>query len=186
MDKIKLDNGAAFLYPMPMVLVGAVVAGRANFMAVAWVSRVNAKPAMFAVALGRHHTNQGIEEHRQFSINIPDIALMEKTDYCGLVTGAKRDKSKVFDVFFGQLDKAPLIAECPVSMACEVVQSVTLPADTLYIGEPKEIFTEEKYMTDGKLDIRKVKPFTLTMPDNGYWAVGERIGTAWSAGKALK
>jgi hypothetical protein len=22
--------------------------------------------------------------------------------------------------------------------------------------------------------------------DNGYWTVGERIGSAWSAGKALK
>ncbi len=186
MARIKLDNGAAFLYPMPMVLVGAVVAGKANFMAVAWVSRVNAKPPLFAVALGRHHTNQGIEENRQFSINIPDVSLMEKTDYCGLVTGAKRDKSQIFEVFYGQLSKAPLIAECPVRMACEVVQTVALPADTLFIGEPKELFTEEKYMTDGRLDVQKIKPFTLTMPDNGYWSVGERIGTAWSAGKALK
>ena len=186
MGKIKLDNSAAFLYPMPMVLVGAVVAGQANFMAVAWVSRVNPKPPLFAVALGRHHTNLGIEEHRQFSINIPDISLMEKTDYCGLVTGAKHDKSKIFEVFYGQLSKAPLIGECPVSMACEVVQTVALPSDTLYIGEPKEIFTEERYMTDGRLDIQKIKPFTLTMPDNGYWTVGERVGQAWSAGKAMK
>jgi len=186
MSKIKLDNGAAFLYPMPMVLVGAVVDGRANFMTVAWAARVNAKPAMFAVALGRHYTNQGIDEHGQFSINIPDVSLMEKTDYCGLVTGAKRDKSKIFNVFYGELGKAPLIGECPVCMACEVVQTVTLPADTLYIGEPREVFSEEKYMTDGKPDARKINPFTLTMPDNGYWSLGERVGTAWSAGKALR
>jgi flavin reductase (DIM6/NTAB) family NADH-FMN oxidoreductase RutF len=44
MSKIKLDIGAAFLYPMPMVLVGSVVEGKANFMAVGWVSRVNFKP----------------------------------------------------------------------------------------------------------------------------------------------
>lgn len=186
MARIKLDSGAAFLYPMPMVLVGAMVAGKANFMAVAWVSRVNAKPPMFAVALGRHHTNQGIDDNRQFSINIPNIALMEKTDFCGLVSGAKRDKSQIFELFYGQLDKAPLIAECPVCMACEVVQTVMLPADTLYIGEPKEIYSEEKYLTNGQLDIRKIQPFMLTMPDNGYWSVGERIGAAWSAGKALK
>jgi hypothetical protein len=34
MKKIKIDCGAAFLYPMPMVLVGSVVAGKANFMAI--------------------------------------------------------------------------------------------------------------------------------------------------------
>jgi len=44
MSKIKIDSGAAFLYPMPMVLVGSVVEGKANFMAAAWVSRVNFKP----------------------------------------------------------------------------------------------------------------------------------------------
>jgi len=43
MDKIKIDTGAAFLYPMPMVLVGSVVDGKANFMAAAWVARVNFK-----------------------------------------------------------------------------------------------------------------------------------------------
>jgi hypothetical protein len=29
-------------------------------------------------------------------------------------------------------------------------------------------------------------PFTLTMPDNFYWSVGEKVGLAWNAGKSLK
>jgi len=69
MEKIRIDNDAVFLTPMPMVLVGAVVDSKANFLAVAWAARVNFKPAMFAVALGSHHTNKGIDEHREFSIN---------------------------------------------------------------------------------------------------------------------
>jgi flavin reductase (DIM6/NTAB) family NADH-FMN oxidoreductase RutF len=186
MGKIKIDTGAAFLYPMPMVLVGAVVERRANFMAVGWVARVNFKPPLFAVALGSHFTNKGIEENRQFSINIPNAALMQKTDYCGLVSGSKSDKSGIFDVFYGELDKAPLIGECPVCMACAVTEMVTLPSNTLFIGEPQEVFTEEKYMTGGQLDIKKINPFTLTMPDNGYWSVGENIGKAWTIGKELK
>jgi len=102
---------------MPMVLVGAVVDGKANFMAAAWVCRVNAKPPMFSIALGHHHTNKGIEENKEFSINVPDVSMVEKTDYCGLVSGVKNDKSRLFDVFYGELKKAPLIAECPVSNA---------------------------------------------------------------------
>ncbi len=58
--------------------------------------------------------------------------------------------------------------------------------NTLYIGEPKEIFTEEKYMTGGVPDIKKINPFTLTMPDNNFWSVGENLGKAWSIGKNLK
>lgn len=186
MNKIKMDSGAAFLYPMPMVLVGSVVGGKANFMAVGWVSRVNFKPPLFAVALGPHHTNAGIDENKVFSINIPDVSLIEKTDYCGLVSGNRTDKSGLFSVFYGELDKAPLIKECPVCMSFSLYDAVRLPSNTLYIGEPREVFTEERYMTDNQLDIKKIKPFTLTMPDNHYWSVGENLGKAWGIGKTLK
>ena len=185
MNKIKIDSGAAFLYPMPMVLVGSVVEGRVNFMAVGWVSRVNFKPSLFAIALGSHHTNKGIDENREFSINIPDVSLIEKTDFCGLVSGSKTDKSELFNVFYGESDKVPLIEECPVCMSCSVYDAVKLPSNTLYIGEPREVFTEEKYMTDNQLDIKKINPFTLTMPDNHYWSVGENLGKAWNIGKNI-
>ena len=186
MNKIKIDSGAAFLYPMPMVLVGSVVEGRANFMAAAWVSRVNFKPPLILIALGPHHTNKGIDENKAFSINIPDVSLIEKTDYCGLVSGGKTDKSGLFEVFYGELAGAPLIKECPVCMSCSLYDAVKLPFDVLYIGEPKEVFTEEKYITDSQLDIKKINPFTLSMPDNHYWSVGENLGKAWGIGKALK
>lgn len=186
MEKITIDIGAAFLYPMPMVLVGSVVEGKANFMTVGWVSRVNFKPPLFAIALGPHHTNKGIDENKEFSINIPDVSLIEKADYCGLVSGSKTDKSELFNVFFGSLGKAPLIKECPVCMSFSLFDAVKLPFNKLYIGEPKEVFTEEKYMTDSMLDIKKVNPFTLTMPDNHYWSVGENLGKAWNIGKSLK
>ncbi len=186
MNKIKIDTSVAFLYPMPMVLVGSVVEGRANFMAVGWISRVNFNPPLFAIALAPHYTNKGIYENREFSINIPDVSLVEKTDYFGLVSGSKTDKSEIFNVFYGESDKVPLIKECPVCMSCSVYDAVKLPSNTLYIGEPKEVFTEEKYMTDNKLDIKKINPFTLTMPDNHYWSVGENLGKAWIIGKNLK
>jgi len=40
-------------------------------------------------------------------------------------------------------------------------------------------------MTEGKLDVKKLDPILLTMPDNRYWTVGEFAGRAWEAGKGL-
>lgn len=186
MDKIKIESAAVFLFPMPVVLVGSVVEGKANFMTVGWVSRVNPQPPLFAVALGAHHTNKGIEENKEFSINIPDVSLIEKTDYCGIFSGGKVDKSELFDVFYGASRRAPLIKECPVCISCSLYDKIKLPQETLYIGEAQEVFTEEKYITDNKLDIKKINPFTLTMPDNNYWSVGENVGKAWYIGQKLK
>ena len=48
--------------------------------------------------------------------------LLEKNDYCGLVSGEKTDKSHVFDVFYGSLKTAPMIKECPVNLECQLIQ----------------------------------------------------------------
>jgi hypothetical protein len=71
-------------------------------------------------------------------------------------------------------------------MALSLNQTAKLAFDTLYIGDVVEVFTEERYLTDGKPDVKKMNPFTLTMPDNRYWKIGDQAGRAWSDGKKLK
>jgi flavin reductase (DIM6/NTAB) family NADH-FMN oxidoreductase RutF len=186
MEKIKIDNSTR-VYPMPMVVVGAVVEGRINYLAVAWVCQANANPPMIGIALGKgHHTNKGIHEHKEFGISIPNVDLVKAVDYVGLISGAKVDKSKIFESFQGQLKYAPMIRNCPLSIECKVVTTVDLPASEFCIGEIVGVYTEERYLTDGKLDIKKIKPFLLTLPDSLYREVGESIGNAWSIGKDFK
>ncbi len=185
MSHTRIPPDQAFPFPMPMTLVGAVVEGKANFLAAAWVTRVNMKPPMMLAALGRHHTNRGIEEHGEFSINVPSVALLAKTDYCGIVSGRNQDKSRLFEVFCGALAHAPLIADCPLVMACRLVEKVSLPGDTLYIGEVVEAFAAEGALSEGRPDLRKIDPFVLAMPENRYFRIGEPVGRAWSAGKAI-
>ena len=186
MDKIRIESNA-FVYPMPMVLTGAMVDNKPNFMAVGWVARVNFNPPMIGISLGKtHYTNNGIRQNKAFSVNVPGMDLIEKVDYCGLVTGRNTDKSRVFEVFYGELKDAPLIQECPLCMECRLVQAVDLPSNTLFIGQIVGAYTEEKYLTDGKPDILKINPFTLTMPDNQYWKVGQNSGKAWGIGKNIK
>jgi flavin reductase (DIM6/NTAB) family NADH-FMN oxidoreductase RutF len=186
MMKQRIDENA-FLYPMPMVVVGTMVDDHPNFMAVGWVTRVNFNPPMIAVALGRtHYTNRGIHATGAFSVNIPGIDLLAKVDYCGLVSGKDENKASLFRVAFGEGTGAPMIEECPVSMECKVIQVVELVTNELFIGEIVGAYADDGCITEGKPDIRKIKPFTLTMPDNLYWLVGDEAGKAWDAGKKLK
>ena len=185
MEKISIGNNV-FLLPMPMVLVGSRKEGRANFMAVAWVSRVNASPNAMCIAIGNKFTAEGIFENKEFSINIPSVDLMPQTDLMGIVSGRDYDKSKEFDIFYGALKNAPMICECPVMMECRLVKSVRLEVDTLFMGEVMNVWSEEKYLTNGAPDITKVSPFCLSMPDNRYWSLGKEIGKAWHEGMKLK
>lgn len=186
MEKVKISN-QAFAYPMPMTIVSAVVMGKVNHMAVAWVTRVNNQPPLLGIALGSHHfTNRGIRESGEFGISIPSIGMLKAVDHAGLVSGAKTDKSRLFEVFYGSLERAPLLADCPLNIACRVVQTVAFPTNELFVGEIVEAYCGKDFLSDGSPDPEKLKPFALTMPDNRYWSMGQPLGRAWSIGKDYK
>lgn len=186
MAKITIDENA-FTYPMSMVVVGSFVNNRPNFMAVGWVTRVNFRPPMIAIALGKtHYTNPGIHTSGAFSVNVPSIDLMEKVDYCGIVSGRKEDKSTLFKVITGKTTGVPMIDDCPLCMECKLVNVIDLPTNEVFIGEIVGAYVNAECCSDGKPDIKKIRPFTLTMPDNQYWEVGVNAGKAWSIGKNFK
>ena len=176
-----------FCLPWTQTILGTVRNGKPNFMALDWVTRANFDPPMMGICVNNGHaSNAAVRETGQFSINVPDVDMVEVTDYTGLVSGRNTDKSGLFEVFSGELDAAPMITACPVNLECRVVRTVDLPTNTFFIGEIVAIYTEDRFLTDGKPDVKKVRPFLLTMPDNGYWAVGESVGRAWQAGKTFK
>jgi flavin reductase (DIM6/NTAB) family NADH-FMN oxidoreductase RutF len=185
MAKIKIDSNVS-IYPMPVVLAGAMVQGKANFLAIGWIARVNYQPPMVAMSLSkRHYTNSGIRERKEFSVNFPAVSLLEKTDYCGLVSGREKDKSQLFTLFTGVLQHAPMIQECPLVFACKLANIVELPTNDLFVGEIVEAYAEEACLTKGAPDIAKMDLFALTMPDNAYWKIGQKAGKAWEAGRIL-
>ena len=153
-ERINIGTNA-FLYPMPMVLVGITVQDRAHFMAVAWAARVNGSPPILAVALNqRHYTPTGIRECRAFSVNIPSANLVTQTDYCGLVSGRATDKSGIFNAFYGELGIAPMIEQCPLCIECRLLDVVSLPLHDPFLGEAVAVHADKDCLTDGRPDIQ--------------------------------
>jgi flavin reductase (DIM6/NTAB) family NADH-FMN oxidoreductase RutF len=186
MEKIELEPGRV-PYPMPCSLVGANVAGKPNYLAVAWFTMANPSPPYALVAMNKaHYTNVGVKENGTFSINIPPAELAERMDYCGLVTGHKTDKSEVFETFYGKLQTAPMIKDCACNVECRLVQTVDLPKEEVFIGEIVAVYSEERYLTEGVPDLRKINPILLLQSERRYAAIGPDIGPAWEMGKRWK
>lgn len=185
MEKIKI-NKDLFCLPWTQTILGTHFEGKVNFMALDWLTRVNFQPAMLGICVNRMHaSNEAIRSSGEFSVNVPSVDMVDITDYTGLVSGKNVDKSWLFEVFYGQLKSAPMIKIFPLSMECKVIQTVDLPTNTFFIAEIIDIYSDDRFLTDGKPDVKKINPFLLTMPDNRFWSIGECVGKAWNAGKTV-
>ena len=184
MDKTKLGPGS-YLLPMPVVLVGANVNDRPNFLTIAYVGIVCHAPAMIEVALRKgRFSSDGIKENGTFSVNTASVDLLEVTDYCGIYSGAKVDKSQLFEVFYGELKTAPMIAESPLSMECRLAEVLDLGGShEVFVGEIVETYCSEEYMTDGRPDLRKIQPIVYDGSSQSYRGLGESLARAFQVGK---
>lgn len=181
------DRKNLFCLPWAQTILGTHLQGRANFMALDWLTRVNFKPAMLGICVNRNNASHAaIVETGEFSVNLPSVDMVAVTDYTGLVSGRNVDKSDLFTLFYGKLAAAPMIEECPLTMECKVVQAVELPTNSFFIAEIVNIYVEESCLTDDNPDMRKINPFLLTMPDNIFWGIGEEVGKAWSSGRKVR
>jgi flavin reductase (DIM6/NTAB) family NADH-FMN oxidoreductase RutF len=173
---------------MPVVLIGAKINGRVNFTPIAWATIVEYKPPMILISSSQnHHINEGIIENQCFSANTPSEEMLIETDYCGIKSGKNIDKSKIFEVFYGELEKAPMIANAPLNLECKLFKTIDIDAGhDIFIGKIINAYSEEIYLTNGIPDMKKMNAFLFSMNDNNYWKIGENLGKAWSIGKQYK
>ena len=183
MKKVKIGP-QTLLYPMPAVLVGALVNDKPNFMTAAWCGIAASTPPAISVALRRaRYTFEGVEANGTFSINVPAANQARIVDYCGIYSGHRQDKSEIFQVEFGDLKTAPLIAECPVKHECKVIHTLDLKSHVLFVGEIMETYMNADCLTDGKPDTVKIDPLIYSTGTQRYHRLGEAVGRAFSMGK---
>lgn len=187
--KIKL-GAVPYIFPIPITLVGANIAGKPNFVTIGDVGLIGINPPVVSISSHvQHHTNQGILENETFSINFPTTAMMAETDYCGIVSGREFDKAALFEVYYGELENAPMIAACPVSLECRVIKEFSIQHRQVFVGEVVQTHVSEPFVQD--VDGRqRVAPLPQLDPiiyalDNRYYRIGESIGIGYREGQKL-
>ena len=195
MTKVKLPPGP-YVFPAPTVLVGANVNGKPNFNAIGWIVGLEYRPALVAISSNQNHYNNiGIKENQTFSVNTPTEDLMVVTDYCGIKSGRHIDKSKLFDVFYGELKTAPMIKDFPLNLECKVVHTIDTAkkfnapmGHDIFIGEVVQTYCSEDYLTRKQPDVEKIKPLILSSSrrKSRYYKLGEELAEAWSVGNKYK
>ena len=179
MKKVKMNNQP--VGPFPTMLVGATINGKSNYATVGAGGCACLAPVLCVSLKDTHLTTKGIMETGYFSVNIPSVELLKKTDYCGLVSGKDIDKSTLFSQFFDENDEAPMIEECPLNFLCKVCDKKEIQGFTMFFGEIVAAYVDENCLTDGKPDPVKIDP--IIMMGFSYCNIKDIVGHPFSEGK---
>ena len=109
--------------------------------------------------------------------------MIKVTDHCGLTSGKRTDKSKLFKIFYGELKTAPMIEECPVSMECQITDILDYKTHDIFIGKIIGTYCDEKIAIERGVDVLKVKPLLFDMSSRKYYGLGDSCGQCWNIGK---
>lgn len=177
------------VYPMPVLMVAAYDAnGKVNVMNVAWGQICDMDKIILFIGEGKK-TWLNIRDSKAFTVALADETHVDVADYFGIASGNKiNDKFERTGYHAVKSDKvnAPIIEEFPVVMECELLDFLDTEHVSGIVGKIVNVKAEEDVLSEnGKVDPEKLHALMFDQFQNGYYSTGEKVATAWNAGKNL-
>jgi flavin reductase (DIM6/NTAB) family NADH-FMN oxidoreductase RutF len=180
------------IFPVPAALIVSGTNEEANIITIAWIGIASSTPPTIGISVKNSRYSLGlIQKTNEFSVNIPPASLFKAVDYCGMVTGRKRNKFE--DTGLTPLEssiiKPPLIKECPYNIECRVSHDVMIGDWALILAEIVETHIDKDKADASKrmgIDISKINPLVYCARVREYWTTGNMLGFGLQAGKEIK
>ena len=181
----RVDFGAKpWMLPMPVLIIGTYDKdGVPNAMNAAWgmVSDMNE----ISISLSKHKTTENFAATGAFTVSFATEDTVAACDYVGIESALKvPDKfaKAGFTATTSSRVNAPIINELHVALECKVKSF----ENGILVGEIVNVTADDAVITDGKIDMKKLKPIAFDTVNSTYVALGDVVGKAFSDGLKLK
>lgn len=175
-----------YTYPQTVFIIAAYDEnGVPCAMNAAWCGVSNHTEIAMCLSPG-HKTVKNILKKGAFTISMADEAHVAECDYFGIATGnevADKIAAAGLTVTKSDLADAPIINELAVCVECRLI---SYDAESCIMrGQILNVSVDESALTDGSVDVSKVRPITFDPFNNAYHVIGEKVGDAWGSGRKL-
>ena len=187
---MKKDLGVKpYLFPMPVLMIATYDEnGKVDVMNMAWGGICAENMVSLNISAG-HKTSQNIKKTGAFTLNVADVAHIEAADFFGIASGNKmEDKFERSGLTAVKSEKvnAPVVQEFPLTLECRVVEDKEEVYGHHVIGEIVGVLADENVLDEkGNVNPAKLNAFVFDQLQNGYYAIGEKVGQAWHTGAPL-
>ena len=137
------------------------------------------------ISLGEHKTTDNLAVRKAFTVSMATEDQVIACDYVGIESARKvpnKFEKAGFHATKSEYVDAPLIDELPMALECRVKSF----EDGILIGEIVNVSADESVVTDGKIDLKTLRPIAFDPCNNAYVALGEKVGSAFADGAKLK
>ena len=187
---MKKDLGVGpYLFPMPVLMIATYCDDdKVDVMNMAWGGICDGDKVALNITES-HKTAENIKKRGAFTISVADVDHLAESDYFGTVSANKVndkfEKSGMTAVKSTRVD-APIIEEYPITLECKVAKIQNDEFGFRVIGQIVNVVADEKVLDEnGKVNPTKLNAFIFDQYQNGYYAIGEKVGQAWDSGKKL-
>jgi flavin reductase (DIM6/NTAB) family NADH-FMN oxidoreductase RutF len=166
-----------FLYPLPACLITCGPVETPNIITLSWVGSLCSEPPVMGISIRpSRYSHPLVAQAAEFAINLPTADMVRAVDWCGIVSGRNRNKFEALGLtpVPAQTIRTVLIAECPVNLECQVIQTVRLGSHDLFLGRVVAVHVEESLLdAHGEIDLARARP--LAYGSHGYWTLGRHL-----------
>ncbi len=181
----RVNYGAKpIMLPQPVLIIATYDEnGVPNAMNAAW--GITTDFSEITISLGKHKTTDNLMARKAFTVSMGTEDTVIPCDYVGIESAAKVPE-KFFRAGFHATKSAfvdaPLIDELPMALECKVKSF----EGGILVGEIVNVSADESVVTDGKIDLKKLKPIAFDPCNYAYVGLGEKVGNAFKDGAKLK
>ena len=181
----RINFGAKpLMYPQPVLIIATYDEnGVPNAMNAAWGITTDFQE--ISISLSEHKTTDNFMKTGAFTVSMATQDQVTACDYVGIESGRKvPDKfaRAGFHATKSEFVNAPLIDELPLALECRV-KSFT---DGILVGEIVNVSADESVVSEGKVDMKKLRPIAFDPFNNVYVGIGEKVADAFKVGNKLK
>lgn len=175
-----------YLFPMPTYMIGTYNADETvDVMMMAW-GGICAEDMVALNLESTHKTVENLKQRKAFTLAVPGADTLSESDFLGIVSGNKMaDKFACTGLHAVKSERidAPVITAYPLTLECTVTQMQEQPYGLRVLGKIVNVLADEKVLDEnGKIDAAKLQAFVFDQMQNGYYAIGQKIGQAWHSG----
>ena len=181
----EFDSKHAVICPEGIFIIGTYDEnGVPNAMNAAWGQQSDYEEITFF--LGKHKTTENLKKTGAFTVAYATVGTLEISDYFGVETGAHVNKIEKAGCHVHKAPhvNAPIIEEYPVSLECRVKSFDD--STGILTGTIVAMQADDSVLTDGKVDLGKLRPIMYDASFLAYRTIGPVVGQAFHDGMEIK